>query len=184
MVRSFDNKPIEDEKLRQILKNILSGPSAGYSQGTHIVVLKDKISRTKFYEQWGTEVQRQAYRTTWPNLENAPVILLLCADESRYRQRYDEPDKTSLDEDTMPWWLIDTGMAALLGLLSAVDQDLVASFTGIKSQGYMHTSFDIPADIICIGAILLGYQKGGYRPSGSVSRGKRGLDEVVHYNGW
>ena len=184
MVRSFQDKAIEDTKLEQIISNMLSGPSAGFSQGTELVILQDKVSKDLFFEQWGSVEERQAYQSSWPNLENAPIIILVCADETQYQKRYAEPDKSSHEGFIMPWWLIDAGMASLLGLLSAVDQELVATFTGIRSQNYMRKHFAIPDHILTVGAVLLGYQQGEYRPSKSVSRGRRDSNEIVHYDHW
>ena len=110
------------------------------------------------------------------------MIILVCADESRYVDRYSETDKNGLSET--PWWFVDAGMTALLGLLSTVDADLVATFTGVKDRNYLKRHLLIPDKIHIVGALLIGYQEGEYRPSTSVARGRRPTEEIVHYDEW
>jgi len=41
-VRAFKNKPIEEEKIKEILETINSAPSAGNLQAYHIILIKDQ----------------------------------------------------------------------------------------------------------------------------------------------
>ena len=42
MIRSYTEEPISQEKIDTLLSNFFRGPSAGFSQGIEILVLKDK----------------------------------------------------------------------------------------------------------------------------------------------
>ena len=68
----------------------------------------------------------------------APVLIVCCANPQAYLDRYAEPDKGWTDRDParwpVPYWDVDTGMAALLVLLSAVDQGLGALFFGVPAE--------------------------------------------------
>lgn len=182
MVRSFSSRQVDDSILSTILSNMNKSPSAGFSQGIEFVVLRSDDRRQIFFRQWGSEEDRKSYRESWPHLEQAPIIILVCSDESRYQERYGELDKKGLSE--IPWWFVDAGMSTLLGLLSTVDAGLVATFTGVKNQDYLRHHLHIPVQVHIVGALLIGYQEGDYRPSSSVARGRRPTEEIVHYDGW
>ena len=85
----------------------------------------------------------------------------------------------------MPYWDIDTGMASLLMLLTAVDEGLGACFFGIppeRTESY-RDAFGVPAAFTPIGAVSVGYRV--IDPiKGSRARGRRPLDDVVHRGTW
>ena len=71
----------------------------------------------------------------WQDLFNAPLLIVCLSNKSAYLDRYAEPDKGWTDRSEAHWpapyWDIDTGMAAMLILLTAVDAGLGALFFGI-----------------------------------------------------
>ena len=85
-----------------------------------------------------------------------------------------------------PYWDIDTGMAALLMLLTAVDAGLGALFFGMPPEKItaLRETFGIPDALSPIGTVAVGYAKAGDPPSRSVKRGRRPVDEVVHRGRW
>lgn len=87
----------------------------------------------------------------------------------------------------MPYWHIDTGMASLLILQTAVNEQLGACFFGIPPQrtDTLRTTFAIPADYTPIGAIAVGHPAPDQGTRGSVARRKRKpMEEVIHYGRW
>jgi nitroreductase len=82
----------------------------------------------------------------------------------------------------VPYWDIDTGMAALLILLTAVDQGLGACFFGSPPEAHedVFEAFEIPRDRNLVGVVSLGYAR-PHPKSSSLKRGRRGLDEVAHF---
>ena len=82
----------------------------------------------------------------------------------------------------MPYWDIDTGMAALLMLLTATDNGLGALFFGVAPECHdeVHEEFGIPRERTIVGVVALGYEVPGPK-SPSLKRGKRGPAEVVHW---
>ena len=71
-------------------------------------------------------------------MRRAPLIVVPHSNQSAYLDRYAEPDKGWTDRDEarwpVPYWDIDTGFAALLMLLTAVDEGLGACFFGIPPE--------------------------------------------------
>ena len=60
----------------------------------------------------------------------APVVIVPLSHKDAYLERYAQPDKGWTDRDEarwpVPYWDVDTGMASLLMLLTAVDEGLGA----------------------------------------------------------
>lgn len=95
----------------------------------------------------------------------------------------------------MPYWYIDTGMASLLMLLTAVDEGLDAALFGIMpadgSSVSDHTAdfraeFGIPEEFTPIGGITVGYRAEDTPPQDRalVDRMRRPVDEVIHRGHW
>ena len=162
MVRRYDpEQPVPSEALDTILRNATRAPSAGFSQGWDFLVLTEPEQREAF---WAA--------TTDPDDEPdagsrghaaAPVLVLCCSDKAPTCDRYAEPDKgwTDLDEARwpVPYWHIDTGMAALLILLTAVDEGLGGLFFGVPPESHedVHEAFAIPHDRDIVGVVAIGH---------------------------
>ena len=83
----------------------------------------------------------------------------------------------------MPFWLTDTSFAAMLILLSAVNEGLGALFFGFRNKDGVSAAFGGPVGYDPIGAIALGYPAPD-RPSSSLKRGRRAAAEMVHRGRW
>lgn len=83
----------------------------------------------------------------------------------------------------VPDW-VDTGMAALLMLLTAVDEELGACFFGIMPENIdpFRTEFGVPGDCHPIGAVTVGYRADDLPPQGSRLKENR-RDAVEVYTG-
>ncbi len=122
-------------------------------------------------------------------MTRAPLIVVPLANRDAYLDRYAEPDKGWTDRDEarwlVPYWYVDTGFAALLMLLTAVDEGLGAAFFGIPPERVapFRDAFGVPAGYAPIGALTVGYRAPDHR-SASLRRGRRPLAEVVHRGRW
>jgi nitroreductase len=137
MVRRFDaDRPVHREAVLRALRTAVRAPSAGFSQGWDFVVLDTPEDRHRF---WAATADRE--QDDWMRgVSAAPVLIVCCANPQAYLDRYAEPDKGWTDRDParwpVPYWEVDTGMAALLALLSAVDQGLGALFFGVPPRSH------------------------------------------------
>ena len=66
-------------------------------------------------------------------MTDAPLVVVPLAHEAAYRDRCARPDKAAagVEEWPVPFCYVDTGMASLLILQTAVDEGLGACFFGI-----------------------------------------------------
>src|ERR1700761_5949326 len=179
MVRQFRGDPIPPEILDQILSNARRGPSAGFSQGQAFLVLTgDDLKR--FWEVAGEAAAS--------SVATAPLVIVPMSAKRVYLDRYAQPDKGWTDRDEarwpVPFWHIDTGMAALLILQTVVDEGLGAVYFGIVPEQVQpfRSAFGGPDDQEPIGAIAIGYdaetEKRDLRPR------RRSLDDLVHHGRW
>jgi nitroreductase len=83
------------------------------------------------------------------------------------------------------YWDVDTGMASMLILLTAVDEGLGALFFGMKAARLdaFRAAFGVPTAFSPVGVVAVGHRAPD-APSPSLRRGRRGLDEVVHRGRW
>ncbi len=185
MVRRYDaDRPVPPEALRACLEHAVRAPSAGFSQGWDFVVLDDPADRARF---WAATTEEDEEDDHWlAGVRAAPVLVVCCSDKEAYLDRYAAPDKGWTDRDEarwpVPYWDIDTGMAALLMLLTAVDEGLGALFFGVPPECHddVHETFAIPRDRAIIGVVALGYEVPGSKRPSLHSR-RRGVDQVVHW---
>ncbi len=187
MVRSFQSRPIPAEVVGRILDNAQRAPSAGYSQGWAFLALEGP--ETEVFWRHVAEPEWHA-GPNWPHLMDAPLIVLPLAAKQIYLDRYNEPDKvasglTTEDRWPVPYWDIDTGMATLLMLLTAVDAGLGALFFGItRGEEALMAELGVPLSHRPIGAVAIGYPDGLDRPSPSLARGRRDRSQVIHRGRW
>jgi nitroreductase len=183
MVRNFTEQPVPTEVLDRVLENALHAPSAGFSQGWAFLVLEGPDETARFWSTTWPLSDRGGFR--WQGLFTAPVLIVPLSHKQAYLDRYAEPDKGVTDKREsfwpVPYWDIDTGMATLLMLLTAVDAGLGALFFGVfpEHMASFRTEFAVPDEYTPIGAIALGYRAPD-EPSPSLKRGRKPVEVVVH----
>jgi nitroreductase len=184
MVRAFREAPLAGEVVERILANGNRAPSAGFTQGYGFLVLEGAADRARFWQAFAA-----AGHQPEPAEMAARLLIVPLACKAAYLDRYAEPDKGWADRDEarwpIPYWYIDTGFAALLMLLTAVDQALGGLFFGLPPEVItaVGAAFGVPEDHEPIGAIAIGQPAPG-GPTGSAWRGRRPLDQVVHWGRW
>lgn len=183
MVRSFEDRPVDHAIVERMLANAQKAPSAGFSQGWGFLALEGADAK----RYWDAK-PAEAF-PGWPDIRNAPVIIICLSNKRQYLDRYAMADKGWTDRDEkrwpVPYWDIDTGMAALNILLTAVDAGLGAVFFGERDQARLRATYGIPEEFTAIGTIAIGHPKPKDRPSPSLKNvGRRDNDEVVHWGRW
>ncbi|MCW2678002.1 MAG: Nitroreductase [Modestobacter sp.] len=189
MVRDYDpDRPVPGEVRDRLLEHAIRAPSAGFSQGWAFLVLESPEERERF---WTATTDESDAADRWlTRMRRAPLLIVPLSHKAAYLERYAESDKGWTDRDEarwpVPYWDIDTGMASLLMLLTAVDEGLAACFFGVPPEHLagFRTVFGVPEDYTPIGCVSVGYVGAEDRRSPSLRRGRRGLEEVVHRGRW
>lgn len=199
MTRAFDRRPLSPERLLELVELASWAPSAGKTQGWHLVVLEGDETQ-RFWDITLPAMGRGSFR--WKQLLDAPVIALPLADPRAYTARYSEPDKqasglgASPDAWPVPYWTVDASMSVMTILLAAESMGLGALFFGVfRGERQLRRALGIPSGLQLLGAVALGYRAelseaatgddtGPGGPGRSARQHRRRPDEIIHRGGW
>jgi nitroreductase len=188
MVRNYDpDRPVPEDVVERLLDHAVRAPSAGFTQGWAFLVLTAAADRERF---WAATTPADRAGSAWlAGMRRAPLVVVPLSNREAYLDRYAEADKGWTDRDEarwpVPYWHVDAGFAALLILLTAVDEGLGACFFGIPPArtAAFRAAFDVPAAYSPVGSITVGYRAPDRR-SPSLDRGRSPVAQVVHRGRW
>ena len=193
MTRAYRPDAVSGELLRSLVELASRAPSAGKTQGWHLLVL-DGGAQARFWDITLPTEDRGRFR--WPRLLDAPMIALALADPLAYLDRYSAPDKANsglgrgTDHWPAPYWTIDAAMSVNTFLLAAENAGLGALFFGVfTGERELRAELGIPGHLQLLGAIALGYPTD---PSHRADRAvptptrprRRSPEEIVHRQTW
>lgn len=146
-VRSYLDKPVEDEKIEMLLRAGMAAPSAVNAQPWHFIVVKNPDTLGKIAE-------------LTPNAsmaKDAPLAIVVCGDMDKEK-----------DDKVRPFWIQDTSAATENILLQAHAMGLGAVWTGTYPSEErckaIATLLKLPKNIIPLNTIVIGYPKGYTAP--------------------
>jgi nitroreductase len=157
-IRSYKDKPIEEEKLKAILESARLSPSASNRQERKFVVVTDKAMREKLADA----AHGQRF------VGQAPVVIVACATETARIMPCEEPS-----------YPIDMAIAVDHITLEAVEQGLGTCWIGAFKQDDVKKLLGIPDNAKVIALLPLGYPDETPEP-----RPRKSLDETVSYEFW
>jgi nitroreductase len=190
MIRSFRPDPVDREVLDRIVASVLHAPSAGFSQGTELLVLEDPSAVAAFWDlneqpDFPTPAEHVPLRP--------PVVVVVLSNPDAYTERYAAPDKIAFRLDhagnwPVPYWDVDAGMATMLMLLAVVEEGLGAFFAGLADGGRPTLDhFGVPGNFRTIGFVGLGHpaeEDIASAGSSAFKRRRRPVAELVHTDRW
>jgi nitroreductase len=191
MVRAYTDEPVERGVLERIVATIRRAPSAGFSQGQRFVVVTEPASRRALAEAVGEEFYVQQGFEPW--ISGAAAIVVVCAREDDYHERYRQPDKLGETGEEIVWpvpyWHVDAGKAAMLVLLAAIDAGLATGVFGFPDERHdrVRELLRLPADVALVEGITLGHaapDSASDRLSSRGTRPRKPLDELVRWERW
>jgi nitroreductase len=189
MTRAFLPDPIDPATIADLVDLAVRSPSAGKTQGWHLVTLHDAETE-RFWRHAFPPERREGFR--WQGLFSAPVVALAFADPQAYVDRYGEPDKAptglgaGVEAWPTPYWTVDGSMAVMTLLLAAEDRGLGALFFAVfRGEAEVRAELGVPSHLQLLGAIALGRPDPGQpSPGRSATRPRRAAADVIHRSGW
>jgi len=172
-VRTYRDKPVEDEKLQAVLDAVRMAPSWANMQCWRMVVVKDRSTREKISDLSYVEsyFAPKGYKSNPSKkaLAAAPVVIVFCADPAQSGVLWDQN-----------YYLVDAGIAAQNLMLAARGQGLGTVFVGVYDEEKLKKLLNIPAAIRIIGLLPLGY------PTEEKKDGpkRKPLDEICFNEQW
>ena len=143
-VRSFSDKPVEQEKLDKIIEAGLVAPTAKNQQPVRIYVMKSDEAMAKM-----NALTRCIY--------GAPMALLVCYNEE---EAWHSPFNDWYDAGEMDATIILTHM-----MLEAWEQGIGSCWVGLFDHIEAAKAFGLPAEIKPVAIMPLGYAAEGSKPS-------------------
>lgn len=162
MCRSYEDRDVPDEALERILDLAVRFPSAGHTQPQEFIVIRDRRTKLALREA----ALDQSY------VSEAPVVIVVVSDTRRSKARYGE-------RGVKFYSIIDGAFAAMLVMLSAINEGLGAAFVGAFDDDQVRSVLGLPQAVRPIGIISIGYcaEKPQKLP-------RRSREEVIHYERW
>lgn len=183
--RHFKPDPIDREVIEKILDLARRAPSAGYTQGQSFIVVTDPEMRKAIARAGGESDDAPSRFGHW--VSEAPVQIIPCTSEAAYHRRYQEADKIQPGgveiEWPVPFWYLDIGCSVMVILLGVVDAGLAAGYVGIPDTPAVKALLDIPEEVHPVGVIPVGYPLPDVK-SPSLQRGRKPLENIVHWGKW
>ena len=138
-VRQFDARPVEDEKLGQILEAGRIAPTAANKQPQRIYVIKSKEALQKL---------RGVTRMTY----GAPLVLLVCYDKNESWKNTPETFGENYDGGEMDACIVGTQM-----MYAATELGLGTLWARGFNSVQLHDLFDLPENIVISFLLDVGY---------------------------
>ena len=158
-VKSYLPTPVEEEKLQKVLEAGRLARSSYNSQCRKFIVVTDPAVKKAIHDKAGTQ----------PMIEQAPVVLVLCA----------TPDTEH--EDAMPCGEvkhpIDMALSGAYMMLEAYDQGLGTCWLGAFDAEAVKRTLGIPEDVKVVTMIPVGYHDGTQE-----RKPRKSLEEITGYN--
>ena len=188
MSRSFSNQAVDATVIASCIDLASRAPSAGKSQGWHVLLLEDEDAQ-RYWDIALPMERRNSF--AFPRLLQAPVIALSVCDPTAYLERYSEPDKQAtglglgVEQWPAPYWTIDASFATMTFLLALEDAQLGALFFAHSNEAALRSEFKIPDHIEILGTIAIGHiDDEGSRVGRSANRLRRSVESIIHRKNW
>ena len=177
----------DTEALIGLLDTARHAPSAGFSQGTRLLVL-DGDALAAFWEHSGLAAW---FAGRAPGVLDAAALVVVTADRGAYLARYRAADKAGhgLGDPEgwpVPHWIGDAAMVVHNLLLLIDAQGWGALYFGLfRNLDEIRAVLGVPTGIELLGAVAVGFRAADDAPRGSAARRERlALGEQVNRGGW
>ena len=154
-VRSYENRPVPEEKLLKVLEAARLAPSASNRQRWKFIVVRDAERRHQLSRATGGQ----------RHVAQAPVVIAAVSTMPEYVMRCE-----------VPAYPVDLAIAVDHMTLAAVDEGLGTCWVGAFSQDEARAVLGVPDDCKVVVLLPLGFPQQDRR-----EKTRKSLDEIVCY---
>jgi nitroreductase len=189
MHRSFTDEPVKIEQVLALCEAAVRAPSAGFTQGTELVVVTDPEQIRNIFELITTEGWLRN-SPTHSGLLQAQALIFPIVNKPAYLARYGEPDKAetgmaSEDAWPQPYWTVDASFATMQLLLKVIDIGLGAAFMGIyHGADRLRDLLALPHGLEPLGIVCVGHPASTQTTGSPRRRQRREAATLIHYEHW
>lgn len=160
-IRVYQDKPVSEETIEQLLRAAMSAPSARNQQPWRFIVIKDKNTLKAISEKFDNIKMAT----------KAPLAIVVCGDK-----------KATSPGEGAEYWVQDASAATENLLLAAHSLGLGAVWCGIypiqERVGQLKELLNIPDDIVPLNVVPIGYAAEDPAPK------DKWKPEEIHYESW
>lgn len=169
-IRKYLDKPVEDEKIIELLESARLAPSGSNTQPWHFIVVKSESMRKKLAEA--------SHNQKW--MMSAPVFIVCAADiNCRIKESTHMHLNENSAEEEVKQIIRDTSIAIEHIALQAANLNLGTCWVAWFTQEDIRPILNIPSDKYVISILTVGYADEEPKP-----RPRKKLEEIVHYENW
>ncbi|MCW4048075.1 MAG: nitroreductase family protein [Candidatus Bathyarchaeota archaeon] len=161
-VRAYKKQDVPQEAIEKLLEAATWAPSAGNLQPWQFVVVRAQAVKAKLSKA----------ALNQKDVEEAPVVIVVCADEQRSSARYGLRGKTL-------YCIQDTAAAVQNLLLTAYSYGLGSCWIGAFDEDAVKAAVKAPEGVRPVAIVLVGYADESPKPPS-----RRRLDQVVHHESY
>lgn len=169
-IRNYNGKPVEDEKIIQLIESARLAPSGNNTQPWNFIIVKSEETKEKIAKVDGNQM--------W--MKDAPVFIVCVAD---IRCRIKDETELFLDEENgmreLKQIIRDTAVAIEHILLEAENIGLSSCWTGLFLQKDIRPILNIPDDKYVVGVVTIGYSDDKAKAAP-----RRALESMIRYEKW
>ena len=159
-INEYEQRPIEEEKLKQILEAGRRAPSSRNEQRWDFILVRDPEQLARLSQVWRGAA----------HIANAPAAIAIVAPESE-----DPRENASIN--------FDLGQAVMSMMIAAADLGIGTRHAAVEDYDLASQILDLPSSLRLSWMFGLGYP--GDRPMRLVqSPDRRPFDDVVHLERW
>jgi nitroreductase len=157
-IRAYEQTPVEEEKLLQVLEAGRLAPSSRNEQEWKLVVVQNREKIEKLYHA----CLEEAF------IKEAPVIIAACGTKPDYAMR--------CGQRAYP---IDVSIAVTHMILRAADLGLGTCWLGSFYEDKVKKALGIPEETRVVAVVTLGYSRFQPQP-----KGRKPLEDLVCFDKW
>jgi nitroreductase len=158
-IRSFKEQDVKEEDIEMLIEAARWAPSAGNIQPWEFIIVR----RHELKKELAEAAFGQAF------VEEAPIVIVVCADENRSFQGYSVRGKTL-------YCIQDTAAAIQNIHLTAHSLGLGTCWIGAFSEGETARILKVPNGVRPVAIVPIGYPAESPAP-----RNRRPINQIIHY---